>query len=69
MTDSGDNTRFEDRQQALLDLLQAETKPDLDDERILRMAEKAKLLVIFEKLIALKIIKTLNHYFKFFYLL
>jgi len=46
LTDSGDNTRFEERQQALLDLLQAEGKLTLDDEKVLKMAEKAKLLVI-----------------------
>ncbi len=43
LTDSEDKTRFEERQQALLDLIQADNKLNLDDDKLLRMAEKAKL--------------------------
>jgi hypothetical protein len=43
LTNSEDNTRFEERQQALLDLIQADNKLNLDDDKLLRMAEKAKL--------------------------
>jgi hypothetical protein len=43
LTNSEDKTRFEERQQALLDLIQADNKLNLDNDKLLRMAEKAKL--------------------------
>lgn len=43
LTNPGDDTRLEERQQALMELLHAGGLAQVNEERVLSLAEKAKL--------------------------